>query len=83
MGLQFIDHVVGSQDAGGMSSAGDWYEKSLAFHRFWSVDDVNVQTQFSALNFVVVANDSETIKMNILEPAPGLRKSQVQGKWHL
>lgn len=48
------------------------------FHRFWSVDDEQLHTNYSALRSIVVANWEETIKMPINEPAPGKRKSQIQ-----
>lgn len=48
------------------------------FHRFWSVDDKQMHTEYSALRSIVVANYEETIKMPINEPAPGKRKSQIQ-----
>ncbi len=48
------------------------------FHRFWSVDDSQVHTQYSALRSIVMANWEETIKMPINEPAAGLKKSQIQ-----
>jgi 4-hydroxyphenylpyruvate dioxygenase len=48
------------------------------FHRFWSVDDSQIHTEFSALRSIVVTNYEETIKMPINEPAPGKRKSQIQ-----
>ena len=54
------------------------YEQNLMFHRFWSVDDTQMHTEYSALRSVVVANWEETIKMPINEPAPGKRKSQIQ-----
>ena len=54
------------------------YEQNLMFHRFWSVDDSQVHTQYSALRSIVVANYEETIKMPINEPAVGLKKSQIQ-----
>ncbi|RWS29911.1 TPR repeat-containing protein-like protein [Leptotrombidium deliense] len=76
--LHFIDHVVSAQYENDMEDTMKWYENNLAFHRFWSVDDVNVVTEFSALKFVVVSNESESIKLNILEPAKGKRKSQVE-----
>lgn len=76
--LQFIDHIVGTQIENGLEATGQWYEQNLNFHRFWSVDDVDVKTVNSALKFVVVANETETIKMNILEPRAGKNKSQVQ-----
>ena len=48
------------------------------FHRFWSVDDSIVHTEYSALRSISVTNHDETIKMNINESAPGKRKSQIQ-----
>ena len=50
----------------------------LAFHRFWSVDDSQIHTEFSSLRSIVVANYEESIKMPINEPAKGKRKSQIQ-----
>ncbi|XP_050739411.1 4-hydroxyphenylpyruvate dioxygenase-like [Eriocheir sinensis] len=76
--LDFIDHVVGNQPDLEMENAVAWYEKHLMFHRFWSVDDKQLHTEFSALRSVVVTNYEETIKMPINEPAPGKRKSQIQ-----
>lgn len=54
------------------------YQKNLLFHRFWSVDDKQLQTEFSALRSIVVANYEETVKMPINEPAMGKKKSQIQ-----
>lgn len=76
--LKFIDHVVGNQPDGVMVPVADWYEKVLQFHRFWSVDDSQVHTEYSALRSIVMTNWEETIKMPINEPAPGKRKSQIQ-----
>ena len=39
------------------------YEKNLLFHRFWSVDDTQMHTEYSALRSIVVANWEETIKV--------------------
>lgn len=78
MGLNFIDHVVGNQPDDEMESTAKWYEKTLLFHRFWSVDDTQLHTEFSALRSIVMTNFEETIKMPINEPAPGKRKSQIQ-----
>jgi len=54
------------------------YERTLMFHRFWSVDDKTMHTEYSALRSVVITNYEETIKMPINEPAPGRRRSQIQ-----
>lgn len=48
------------------------------FHRFWSVDDSQIHTDYSSLRSIVVTNYEETIKMPINEPANGKRKSQIQ-----
>jgi 4-hydroxyphenylpyruvate dioxygenase len=76
--LEAIDHCVGNQDWGAMEAACEYYEKCLSFHRFWSVDDNEISTEFSALSSIVMASPDETIKMPINEPAPGIRKSQIE-----
>lgn len=61
-----------------MEAAATWYEKMLDFHRFWSIDDKMLHTEFSALRSVVVCDFDEKVKMPINEPAAGKRKSQIQ-----
>lgn len=78
VGLEVIDHVVGNQGDGDMTPVCEWYEQCLQFHRFWSVDDTQVHTEFSSLRSIVVADYDEVIKMPINEPADGLKKSQIQ-----
>jgi 4-hydroxyphenylpyruvate dioxygenase len=46
-----------------MESSAKWYENNLLFHRFWSVDDSQMHTEFSALRSIVMANWEETIKV--------------------
>uniref|UniRef100_A0A7N8XCK9 4-hydroxyphenylpyruvate dioxygenase n=1 Tax=Mastacembelus armatus TaxID=205130 RepID=A0A7N8XCK9_9TELE len=76
--LHFIDHIVGNQPDDQMVPISDWYQKCLMFHRFWSIDDKQIHTQYSALRSIVVTNYEETIKMPINEPAMGKKKSQIQ-----
>ena len=76
--LEFIDHCVGNQADGEMEAAAAWYEKMLDFHRFWSIDDKMLHTEYSALRSVVIADFDEVVKMPINEPADGKRKSQIQ-----
>ncbi|XP_047665648.1 4-hydroxyphenylpyruvate dioxygenase [Tachysurus fulvidraco] len=76
--LSFIDHIVGNQPDDEMVPVSDWYQKCLMFHRFWSIDDKQIHTQYSSLRSIVVTNYEETIKMPINEPAPGKKKSQIQ-----
>ena len=73
-----IDHCVGNMALGDMEPTAEWYEKMLDFHRFWSVDDSIIHTEFSSLKSIVVADFDENIKMPINEPAIGKRKSQIQ-----
>ena len=62
-----------------METVAQWYERVLAFHRFWSVDDSIIHTEYSALRSIVVANREETIKMPINEPASSRKAvSQIQ-----
>lgn len=78
MNLELIDHVVGNQGDGDMTPTAEWYERNLDFHRYWSVDENAIHTEYSALRSIVVSDWDEVVKMPINEPAPGLRKSQIQ-----
>lgn len=66
-GLNFIDHIVGNQFEGEMERVAQWYERCLQFHRFWSVDDTQLHTEFSALRSIVVTNWEETIKVRVFQ----------------
>ena len=76
--LRRIDHCVGNQGWNEMVEACAFYEKCLSFHRFWSVDDSQICTDFSALNSIVMASANNLVKMPINEPAPGKKKSQIE-----
>jgi len=78
VGLQFIDHIVGNQPDNAMIPVVEWYENTLNFHRFWSVDDKMMHTEYSALRSTVIADFDEKIKLPINEPAAGKKKSQIQ-----
>jgi 4-hydroxyphenylpyruvate dioxygenase len=54
------------------------YERMLEFHRFWSVDDKQIHTEYSSLRSIVMADYDEVVKMPINEPAAGRKKSQIQ-----
>eukprot|EP00753_Platysulcus_tardus_P011399 PLAT3287.29.p1 GENE.PLAT3287.29~~PLAT3287.29.p1 ORF type:complete len:436 (+),score=229.23 PLAT3287.29:45-1310(+) len=80
IGLGFVDHIVGNQAEDDMVPAADWYKRILDFHRFWSVDDSQIHTEYSALRSIVMADYDWVIKMPINEPASGGKraKSQIQ-----
>ena len=61
-----------------MLGACELYEKQLQFHRFWSVDDSQIHTEYSCLRSIVVTDYDEMVRMPINEPAKGKKKSQIQ-----
>ncbi|KAI9017384.1 Glyoxalase/Bleomycin resistance protein/Dihydroxybiphenyl dioxygenase [Gaertneriomyces semiglobifer] len=73
-----IDHIVGNQPDMEMVSACELYEQTMDFHRFWSVDDSQIHTEYSALRSIVMTDYDENVKMPINEPAAGKKKSQIQ-----
>ena len=73
-----IDHCVGNQPWNGLESIVQYYEKALNFHRFWSVDDKEMCSEYSAMRSVVIASPNEVIKMPMNEPATGKKKSQIE-----
>ncbi|KAJ1874679.1 hypothetical protein LPJ55_001286 [Coemansia sp. RSA 990] len=76
--VDFIDHCVSNQPEDKMVEITERYERMLGFHRFWSVDDKDIHTEYSSLRSIVMADWDEGVKMPINEPAEGLRKSQIQ-----
>ena len=76
--LEAVDHCVGNQDWDEMDAVCEYYEKVLGFHRFWSVDDKDICTEFSALKSVVMSSPNEVVKMPINEPAKGKKQSQIE-----
>lgn len=76
--LDFIDHCVGNQGDLEMVAVCKAYEDQFQLHRFWSVDDSQIHTEYSSLRSIVVTDYDERVKMPINEPAAGKRKSQIQ-----
>jgi 4-hydroxyphenylpyruvate dioxygenase len=83
-GLKYVDHLVGNVELGKMNHWVEWYENVLGFAMFKHFDDKDIGTQYSALMSKVMSSGNNLIKMPINEPAPGLKKSQVQEflDWH-
>ncbi|KAF2016477.1 4-hydroxyphenylpyruvate dioxygenase [Aaosphaeria arxii CBS 175.79] len=76
--LEAIDHCVGNQDWDEMENICEYYEKVLGFHRFWSVDDKDICTEYSALKSIVMSSPNDVVKMPINEPAKGKKQSQIE-----
>ena len=76
-GLKYVDHMVGNVSLGRMDYWVDFYEKVLGFVNILSFDDKDISTEYTALMSKVMSNGNGRIKFPINEPAPGLKKSQV------
>lgn len=77
-GLLRLDHYVANVEFGKMTFWEDWYKRVFGLERYLTFDDKDISTEFTALNSVVMANHSRSIKFPINEPAPGKRKSQIE-----
>lgn len=77
LGLKYIDHMVGNVELGEMNKYVEFYQKVMGFAQIMSFDDKDISTEYTALMSKVVSNGDGKIKFPINEPAPGLKKSQV------
>jgi 4-hydroxyphenylpyruvate dioxygenase len=77
VGLTSIDHVVGNVEQGRLDEWVSWYIDVLGFTEMRHFDADQISTQYSALRSTVVHNGAGIV-MPINEPAPGLRKSQIE-----
>lgn len=77
VGLKFVDHMVGNVELGQMNEYVNFYANVMGFKQIMSFDDNDISTEFTALMSKVMSNGNGRIKFPINEPAPGLKKSQV------
>ncbi len=77
VGLKYVDHMVGNVDLGRMDYWVKFYEEVMGFKQIMSFDDKDISTEYTALRSKVMSNGNGRIKFPINEPAPGLKKSQV------
>ena len=77
VGLLYVDHCVGNVHLGEMDRYVDFYSDVLGFRNIMSFDDNDISTEYTALMSKVMASGNERIKFPINEPAPGLKKSQI------
>jgi 4-hydroxyphenylpyruvate dioxygenase len=77
VGLTTIDHVVGNVEKGRLDEWVDFYIGVLGFAEMRHFDADQISTQYSALRSTVVHNGAGIV-MPINEPAPGLKKSQIE-----
>ncbi|MEO1516238.1 MAG: 4-hydroxyphenylpyruvate dioxygenase [Bacteroidota bacterium] len=77
VGLKYVDHMVGNVELGQMNRWVDFYEQVMGFAQILSFDDKDISTEYTALMSKVMSNGNGRIKFPINEPAPGLKRSQV------
>jgi len=77
-GLVVTDHVVANVEDSRMETWAGYYAAIFGFRHLQTFDDKQISTQYSALRSKVMASDNGNVKLPINEPAPGLRRSQIQ-----
>ena len=77
VGLKYVDHMVGNVELGRMNHWVKFYEDVMGFKQILSFDDKDISTEYTALMSKVMSNGNGRIKFPINEPAPGMKKSQV------
>ena len=77
VGLKYVDHMVGNVALGRMDYWVKYYQEVLGFAQILSFDDNDISTEYTALMSKVMSNGNGRIKFPINEPAPGLKRSQV------
>jgi len=77
VGLKYVDHMVGNVALGDMNKYVQFYADVMGFKQLVSFDDKDISTKYTALMSKVMSNGNERIKFPINEPAPGLKKSQI------
>jgi 4-hydroxyphenylpyruvate dioxygenase len=78
VGLERIDHCVGNVGWGEMDRWCDYYARALGFTQLIGFDDKDISTEYTALRSKVMQSPTGKVKMPINEPAPGLKRSQIE-----
>jgi 4-hydroxyphenylpyruvate dioxygenase len=77
VGAAAIDHVVGNVEQGRLDEWVSFYVDVLGFSEMRHFDAAQISTKYSALRSTVVHNQAGVV-MPINEPAPGLKRSQIE-----
>jgi len=78
VGLASLDHMVANVGWNEMEPWVEFYNKVMGFTQLASFDDKDISTEYTALMSKVMQNGNGRVKLPINEPAPGVRKSQVE-----
>lgn len=77
-GLASLDHMVANVGWNEMEPWVEFYRTVMGFTQLASFDDKDISTEYTALMSKVMQNGNGRVKLPINEPAPGVRKSQVE-----
>jgi 4-hydroxyphenylpyruvate dioxygenase len=77
-GLESVDHLVANVEQGKMNEWVRFYREVMGFNQIISFDDKDISTDYTALMSKVMSNGNGRIKFPVNEPAPGLKKSQIE-----
>ncbi len=78
VGLLKIDHIVANVEDKKMDTWVEYYKTIFGFEHSLSFDDKDISTKHSALRSKVMSSPNGWLRLPINEPAPGLRRSQIQ-----
>lgn len=73
--LKTIDHLAICVEGGALDQWVDFYKRVFDFHQSHQED---VETEYTAMNSKVVQDQAGMVKLPILEPAKGWRRSQIE-----
>ncbi|HET6795354.1 MAG TPA: 4-hydroxyphenylpyruvate dioxygenase, partial [Acidimicrobiales bacterium] len=77
MGLRSYDHVVANVEEHRLDDWVRWYEQVWGMRQLQHFTEQDITTAYSALRSTVVGNGGAVV-LPVNEPAPGLRRSQIQ-----
>ena len=69
--LEFIDHVVSNYKEGEMEKMYQFLADNFNMHRFWSVDDSVIHTEYSSLKSIVMASPNERVLLPSMNQQKG------------
>ena len=76
--LTVLDHCVENYSWNQMMEQAKLYADMFGFHKYWSVDEDDISTGFTALRSIVMSSSNGQIKMPINEPVKSIMKGQIE-----
>jgi 4-hydroxyphenylpyruvate dioxygenase len=77
VGIKLIDHVVCNVELGKMNQWAKYYADVMGFGQLVHFRDDQISSEYTALMSKVMWDGNGRVKLPINEPAPGLKKSQI------